>query len=82
MYKAKFVLQVKMVKIFVGNLSDDATEQQLSELFKPYGEITECAVLNRFGFVVRICRALKSILELLVKSFSSSEQWFHTQNDN
>ena len=41
-----------MVKIFVGNLSDEATEQQLQQLFEPYGQISECAVLNRFGFVV------------------------------
>ena len=26
-----------MVKIFVGNLSDETTEQHLTQLFEPYG---------------------------------------------
>ncbi len=43
-----------MVKIFIGNLSDAANRDELYTLFEPFGEITECDVLNRFGFVVSI----------------------------
>lgn len=46
-------------KLYVGNLSYDATEQQLRELFSQAGEITELTVLSDgstgqsrgFGFV-------------------------------
>ena len=39
-------------KIFVGNLAPGTTDDSISELFAPYGEITECSVLGVFGFVV------------------------------
>jgi cold-inducible RNA-binding protein len=46
-------------KLYVGNLSYDATEQQLRDLFSQVGEITEVAVISDrmtgqskgFGFV-------------------------------
>ncbi|KAJ8348331.1 hypothetical protein SKAU_G00269200 [Synaphobranchus kaupii] len=40
-----------MVKIFVGNLSEDTTAEQLRGLFSPYGTISECDVLKKYGFV-------------------------------
>ncbi|XP_007250242.3 RNA-binding protein 4.2 isoform X1 [Astyanax mexicanus] len=42
---------VKMVKIFVGNLTSDTTKEDLHSLFSPYGRIKECDVLRNFGFV-------------------------------
>lgn len=38
-------------KIFVGRLPLDAKPEDLRALFEKYGVITECDVLNRFGFV-------------------------------
>lgn len=38
-------------KIFVGRLPLDAKQEDLRALFEKYGVITECDVLNRFGFV-------------------------------
>jgi len=40
-----------MVKIFVGNLGDEADPEKLKKLFEDYGTVTECDILNRFGFV-------------------------------
>ncbi|XP_036380176.1 RNA-binding protein 4.1-like isoform X1 [Megalops cyprinoides] len=40
-----------MVKIFVGNLSEDTTAEQLRALFSQYGKISECDVLKKYGFV-------------------------------
>ncbi|XP_061104128.1 RNA-binding protein 4.1-like isoform X1 [Conger conger] len=40
-----------MVKIFVGNLSEDTTAEQLRSLFSQYGTISECDVLKKYGFV-------------------------------
>jgi len=42
-----------MVKIFVGNLSNDVTSDDLAELFAKYGDIEECEKLEHkmFGFV-------------------------------
>ena len=40
-----------MVKIFVGRLPDDATQPELEELFKEYGEVMDCCVLKGYAFV-------------------------------
>lgn len=40
-----------MVKIFVGNLSQNTTTEELRSLFSQYGKITECDILKNFGFV-------------------------------
>ncbi|KAJ8337513.1 hypothetical protein SKAU_G00364790 [Synaphobranchus kaupii] len=40
-----------MVKIFIGNLSQDSTADDLRSLFSQYGKISECDVLKRYGFV-------------------------------
>ncbi|KAL7880460.1 hypothetical protein SRHO_G00027140 [Serrasalmus rhombeus] len=45
------ILAVKMVKIFVGNLSSSTTKEDLHDLFLQYGKIKECDVLRNFGFV-------------------------------
>ena len=39
-------------KIFVGNIRDGTTSEQLRELFECYGGVAECDVLTGFGFVV------------------------------
>ncbi|XP_046403661.1 RNA-binding protein lark-like [Ischnura elegans] len=38
-------------KIFVGGLPEDAKAQDLRALFERYGTVTECDILNRYGFV-------------------------------
>ncbi|XP_036404048.1 RNA-binding protein 4.1-like [Megalops cyprinoides] len=40
-----------MVKIFIGNLSQDTTAEELRSLFSQYGKVSECDVLKRYGFV-------------------------------
>nr|CAD7428843.1 unnamed protein product [Timema monikensis] len=38
-------------KIFVGRLPEDAQAADLRRLFEQYGVVTECDILNRYGFV-------------------------------
>lgn len=40
-----------MVKIFVGNIADGVTDDELKELFLEHGKVTECDVLGSYGFV-------------------------------
>ncbi|XP_035267329.1 RNA-binding protein 4.1-like isoform X1 [Anguilla anguilla] len=40
-----------MVKIFIGNLSQDTTAEELRSLFSQYGKISECDIVKNFGFV-------------------------------
>lgn len=40
-----------MVKIFVGNLSESTTKEELHSLFSEYGKITECDIVKNYGFV-------------------------------
>ncbi|XP_017276890.1 RNA-binding protein 14a isoform X2 [Kryptolebias marmoratus] len=39
------------VKLFVGNLPLDATQEELNKLFSPYGEINTCSLLRQYAFV-------------------------------
>lgn len=39
------------VKIFVGNLALDTTQEELSAIFEPYGQVVSCSVLRQFAFV-------------------------------
>ena len=39
------------VKLFVGNLPIDATQDELTKLFSPYGEINTCSLLRQYAFV-------------------------------
>ncbi|XP_035216016.1 RNA-binding protein lark-like isoform X2 [Stegodyphus dumicola] len=38
-------------KIFVGHLPDGCTDDDLRALFSKYGSVTECDVINKYGFV-------------------------------
>lgn len=38
-------------KIFVGNIKNGTTNDQLREIFEPYGEVTEADVIGGYGFV-------------------------------
>lgn len=40
-----------MVKLFVGNLADGVTENDLKGRFEMYGTVTECSVLGNYAFV-------------------------------
>ncbi|KAM9728137.1 RNA-binding protein 14a isoform 1-T1 [Menidia menidia] len=39
------------VKLFVGNLPIDASQEELTKLFSPYGEINTCSLLRQYAFV-------------------------------
>ncbi|XP_072301856.1 RNA-binding protein 14a [Eucyclogobius newberryi] len=39
------------IKLFVGNLPADATEDELTKLFSPFGEINTCSLLRQYAFV-------------------------------
>lgn len=40
-----------MVKLFIGNLTNNTTVEELRELFEKYGTVTECDIVKNFGFV-------------------------------
>lgn len=40
-----------MVKIFIGNLPQQAEADELKSLFSQYGTVTECAIIKNFAFV-------------------------------
>jgi len=40
-----------MVKIFVGRLAESVDKNDLEDIFKEYGEVTDCSVLKNYGFV-------------------------------
>ncbi|CAK8680498.1 unnamed protein product [Clavelina lepadiformis] len=40
-----------MVKIFVGNIAEGVTTEEIRDLFAQYGKVTECDVLGNYGFV-------------------------------
>ncbi|GLH05725.1 RNA-binding protein lark [Gryllus bimaculatus] len=43
--------EMQKTKIFVGRLPEEAQSQDLRRLFEQYGVVTECDILNRYGFV-------------------------------
>lgn len=45
-----YILQRK-TKIFVGRLPENCRNDELRQLFLRFGEVTECDVMNRYGFV-------------------------------
>ncbi|CAC5418902.1 RBM4 [Mytilus coruscus] len=45
------ILPWKMVKIFVGNLSQSTAREDIQMMFEKYGKVTECDVLKNYGFV-------------------------------
>uniref|UniRef100_A0A8C5SQT1 RNA binding motif protein 4B n=1 Tax=Laticauda laticaudata TaxID=8630 RepID=A0A8C5SQT1_LATLA len=40
-----------MVKLFIGNLPREATEQEIRSLFEQYGRVLECDIVKNYGFV-------------------------------
>lgn len=42
---------LKMVKLFIGNLPREATEQEIRSLFEQYGKVLECDIIKNYGFV-------------------------------
>ncbi|XP_056383347.1 RNA-binding protein 14-like isoform X2 [Hyla sarda] len=54
------------LKIFVGNVDDRTTQQELSELFEKHGTVVSCAVMKQYAFVHMrgADRANKAIEEL------------------
>ncbi|CAL8326603.1 unnamed protein product [Lota lota] len=55
-----------MVKIFIGNIAQEAEKDELEALFTPYGQVTECAKYKNYAFVHMEDRksATKAIREL------------------
>ena len=46
-----FQALVRMVKLFIGNLPREATEQEIRSLFEQYGKVLECDIIKNYGFV-------------------------------
>lgn len=42
---------LQKTKIFVGRLPEEARPDDLKRLFEEHGTVTECDILNRYGFV-------------------------------
>ena len=42
------------IKIFVGNINDYTTEDDLWMVFEDYGEVTDVCIIKNYGFVVSI----------------------------
>lgn len=51
---------VRTFKIFIGNLSEKTTSNDIRPLFEKYGKVVECDVMKNFGFVVSILNYLPS----------------------
>jgi len=60
-----FYTRFGSTKIFVGNIRDSTTSDQLRELFECYGRVAECDVLTGFGFVVSNQFPILSLLAML-----------------
>ena len=43
---------LKTVKLFIGNVSHEATSEELQRLFEQYGNVVECEKKRNFAFVV------------------------------
>ena len=52
------VFFTKMVKIFIGNLTEESDPIALRGLFEQFGKVSECDVLGKFGFVVSALQML------------------------
>lgn len=39
------------MKLFIGNLPREATEQEIRSLFEQYGKVLECDIIKNYGFV-------------------------------
>ena len=44
------------VKIFIGNLVEDADQNEIRQMFERFGVVGECVVFKNYGFVVSILR--------------------------
>lgn len=66
LFPLKIATMRDTMKIFVGNVDDRTTQQELSELFEKYGTVVSCAVMKQYAFVhMRVSdRATKAIEEL------------------
>lgn len=51
MFQALHNTLAKMVKIFIGNLPQQADVEEIKALFTQYGTVTECAIIKNFAFV-------------------------------
>ncbi|MBN3270802.1 RBM14 protein, partial [Polyodon spathula] len=62
---------VPTVKIFVGNLSADTSQEELAAVFEPYGTVMSCSVLRQFAFVHLAGRegAARAVQELHGREF-------------
>lgn len=51
---------VRTFKIFIGNLSEKTTANDIRPLFEKYGKVVECDVMKNFGFVVSVVFIIQS----------------------
>ncbi|XP_068116670.1 RNA-binding protein 14 isoform X2 [Hyperolius riggenbachi] len=54
------------LKIFIGNVDDRTTQEEVTELFEQYGPVLSCAVMKQYAFVHMrgVDRVDKAIQEL------------------
>lgn len=76
-----------MAKAFVWNLPPKTTVEELSKLFEPYGPITKCDVVKRWGFVhlteqSELERAIKELDKTEFKEFVISVKQSRSKNPN
>lgn len=41
-----------LTKIFIGNIKEGTTDEEMKSLFETYGEVAEADVCGGFGFIV------------------------------
>ena len=54
-----------MVKVYVGNVPNDARPAELRAMFEKYGRVTECDIIKNYAFVVSKNEPLTFLVLLL-----------------
>lgn len=57
-------------KLFVGNLPDGTTNDELREIFAEHGDVAECDVIKNYAFIVRIRANWRTVTNLLFVSIA------------
>jgi RNA recognition motif-containing protein len=55
-------------KIFIGNLSDRSSVEEVRGLFEQFGTVVECDIVKHFGFVVSRCVKIRKYNVMFVNN--------------
>lgn len=58
------------IKLFVGNLSDGTTKEELRELFEKHTDVLEADVVKNFGFVHIDAEEGKNKVQLIIRELN------------